>query len=48
MKKSELICNPDGSIYHLALKPGELATTIITVGDQDRVGEVSKYFDSND
>lgn len=46
MKKSELICNPDGSIYHLALRPGDLATNIITVGDQDRVGEVSKHFDS--
>lgn len=46
MNKSELICNPDGSIYHLALLPGELASTIITVGDQERVGEISKYFDS--
>lgn len=46
MKNSELITNPDGSIYHLALHPGELAQTIITVGDQDRVAEVSKYFDS--
>jgi len=42
---SELILNPDGSIYHLHLKPGDVATTIITVGDQDRVHEVSKYFD---
>lgn len=46
MNKSELICNPDGSIYHLALLPGELASTIITVGDQDRVAEISKFFDS--
>lgn len=46
MKKSELICNPDGSIYHLALHKGDLAQTIITVGDQDRVGEISKHFDS--
>ena len=42
---SELILNPDGSIYHLNLKPGEVAETIITVGDQDRVSEVSKHFD---
>lgn len=42
---SELIINSDGSIYHLNLLPGDLATTIITVGDQDRVEAVSKYFD---
>ena len=46
MKNSELIINPDGSVYHLSLQPGEIAKTIITVGDQDRVSEVSKYFDS--
>ena len=33
---SELILNPNGSIYHLHLRPEEIATTIITVGDQDR------------
>lgn len=43
---SELILNPDGSIYHLNLLPEDIATTIITVGDQNRVAEVSKYFDS--
>jgi uridine phosphorylase len=43
--ESELIINPDGSIYHLHLRPEEIADTIITVGDQDRVAEVSKYFD---
>lgn len=43
--ESELIINPDGSIYHLHLRPGEVAETIITVGDQNRVAEVSKYFD---
>lgn len=43
---SELILNPDGSIYHLQLKPGDIAHTIITVGDQDRVEQVSKHFDS--
>lgn len=43
---SELILNPDGSIYHLNLLPEQLADTVITVGDQDRVAEVSKYFDS--
>lgn len=42
---SELILNSDGSIYHLNLLPGDCAETIITVGDQERVGQISKYFD---
>ena len=44
--QSELILNADGSIYHLNLKPADIATTIITVGDPDRVTEVSKHFDT--
>jgi uridine phosphorylase len=43
--ESELIINSRGAIYHLDVRPEELAQTIITVGDPDRVGEVSKYFD---
>ena len=43
--ESELILNKRGGIYHLDLLPDELASTIITVGDPDRVNEVSKYFD---
>ncbi|MDC6364734.1 MULTISPECIES: nucleoside phosphorylase [Flavobacteriaceae] len=43
---SELILNPDGSIYHLNLLPQDIAPTIITVGDPNRVAQVSKYFDS--
>jgi uridine phosphorylase len=43
--ESELILNNRGAIYHLDLLPEELASTIITVGDPDRVKEVSKYFD---
>lgn len=43
---SELIINPDGSIYHLNILPQDIATTIITVGDPDRVSSVSKYFDT--
>lgn len=43
---SELILNPDGSIYHLNLLPGDIAHSIITVGDPDRVHEVSKHFDT--
>lgn len=42
---SELIINPDGSIYHLNLKPGELATDIIIVGDPGRVPLISRHFD---
>jgi len=45
IKKSELILNPDGSIYHLHLKPSDISDTIIFVGDQDRVNEVTKHFD---
>ena len=43
--ESDLIINPDGSIYHLNLLPGDVAETVITVGDPDRVSEVSKHFD---
>ncbi len=43
---SELILNEDGSVYHLSLLPEQLASTIITVGDPDRVTLVSSYFDS--
>src|SRR5947199_10657433 len=43
--ESELIINARGAVYHLDLRPEELAQTIITVGDPDRVTEVSKYFD---
>lgn len=42
---SELILNKDGSVYHLNLLPEELAGIIINVGDPDRVGMVSGYFD---
>ena len=46
MKKSELILNPDGSVYHLNLKPEHIATNIIFVGDQYRVDKISKHFDT--
>lgn len=45
---SELIINPDGSIYHLHLKPEDLASLVFTVGDPDRVELVSRYFDRID
>lgn len=44
--ESELIINNRGAIYHLNCRPEEIANTIITVGDPDRVGEVSKHFDT--
>lgn len=43
---SELILHPDGSIYHLGLLPEDISDTIITVGDPERVKQISKYFDS--
>lgn len=43
--ESELIINQRGAIYHLNLRPEELADTVITVGDPGRVKEVSKHFD---
>ncbi len=44
--ESELILNSRGAVYHLDLLPEELAPTVITVGDPERVKEVSKHFDS--
>lgn len=46
IQQSELILNPDGSVYHLNLKPEHIAHDIIFVGDQDRVGKITKHFDS--
>jgi uridine phosphorylase len=45
IEESELIINERGAIYHLNMRPEELATTVITVGNPERVKEVSKYFD---
>lgn len=44
--ESELILNSRGAVYHLDLRPEELASTVVTVGDPDRVQEFSKYFDT--
>lgn len=44
--ETDLILNADGSVYHLNLLPEDIAPTVITVGDPDRVAEVSKHFDS--
>jgi len=44
--ETELVLNKDGSVYHLHLKNENIADTVIIVGDQGRVNEVSKYFDT--
>jgi len=44
LHESELILNNDGSVYHLRVKPGQVANDIIVVGDPGRVSAVSKYF----
>lgn len=44
--ESELILNGRGAVYHLDLRPEELADTVITVGDPGRVARVSRLFDS--
>ncbi len=46
IKESELILNPDGSVYHLNLKPEHISNTILFVGDQYRVEKITKYFDT--
>jgi uridine phosphorylase len=46
IQESELIINSRGAIYHLDLRPEELASTVIVVGDPDRVKLVSRYFDT--
>ena len=44
--ESELIINDRGAVYHINCRPEEIADTIFTVGDPDRVKEVSKHFDT--
>ena len=43
--ESELIINPDGSIFHLHVKPEQLADKIILVGDPGRVALVASHFE---
>ena len=45
MNSSEIITNKDGSIYHLFLKPEQISSDIVLVGDPFRVDEVSKFMD---
>jgi uridine phosphorylase len=46
IQSSELILNPDDSVYHLNLKPEHIAHDIIFVGDQNRVEKITQFFDS--
>ena len=46
IQNSELILNPDGSVYHLNLLPEHIAHDIIFVGDQNRVEKITQFFDS--
>ena len=46
IQSSELILNPDGSVYHLNLKPEHIAKDVIFVGDQNRVEKITKHFTS--
>lgn len=48
IKNSELIINEDGSIFHLHLKAGEIADTVILVGDPERVSTIAEYLDSKE
>ena len=46
--ESELIINGDGSVFHLHLKPEELADNVILVGDPGRVDMVSEFFEEKE
>jgi len=45
ISETDLILNPDGSVYHLSLLPKHISDTVITVGDPGRVYMVSEHFD---
>lgn len=42
---SELVLDSKGHVYHLGVSPQDIATTILLVGDQDRVASISAFFD---
>jgi len=46
LQESELVLNKDGSVYHLHLKPEHIADTVLLVGDQGRVEQISNKFDT--
>ena len=43
---SELVLDGNGNVYHLGIGPENIATTILLVGDQDRVGMISSFFEN--
>lgn len=45
LEPSELVLNPDGSVYHLALRPEQLGDLVLVVGDPERVARISAHFD---
>ncbi|MBQ7162239.1 MAG: nucleoside phosphorylase [Bacteroidales bacterium] len=45
---SELLINDDGSVFHLHLRPDQLADKVILVGDPDRVSVVADHFESRE
>ena len=45
---SEIIINPDGSVFHLHLKPEDIADDILLVGDPGRVELISSFFDTKE
>lgn len=45
IQDSELLINPDGTIFHLHLKPEQIADTILLVGDPERVDTIASFFD---
>ncbi len=48
IESSELIINPDGSVFHLHLRPGQIAGTVLLVGDPGRVDTIAGYFDGEE
>jgi len=48
ISETDLILNPDGSVYHLKLKPEDITETILAVGDPERVGKITDRFDRVD
>lgn len=47
-EESELIINPDGSVFHLHVRPEDLADKVILVGDPGRVELVASHFDTKE
>jgi len=45
LEPSELVLNPDGSVYHLAMRPEQLGDLVFVVGDPGRVERVSRHFE---